>query len=141
MALSNIRNACLPLLLLMLGGCGCEDEPEQKFGLKFFRNGNRVSVGVERIYGIGGNGDIKIARGDSLYRLPMSMMADSSSFVVHTVDNTKPDTLTITYTRDFSFRGRACGFGIKYNELGSGQSTTYSQVNFKKWADEIEVHL
>jgi hypothetical protein len=112
---------------LLLTGCdNCEDEAERKFGLLFYRNGVQEKPVFNEVYGLGGKGNIALGA-DSLYRLPISLHQDSSTYLLKNSLG-EADTLTIRYKRDFFFQDKHCGFRVKFSDFASGASTTYDEV-------------
>lgn len=119
---------CLRLLLLIppLLSLNCKRDcfPSQEPVLKviFFQ----TNPSFERIYGLGGKGNI--FKKDGYYYLPVSLRADSVTYIFEHSSNT--DTLTIFYSRNFFFESERCGYEV---ELAGGSVTTTftdARVNF-----------
>ena len=124
-----------PLLLLtllpMLAGISacsdCDDLGERKFGVVFIEDGQPTEQAYTQVYGLGGSGPIAIQATDSLYRLPISLHQDSSTFILQPASG-PADTLTLRYTRTFHYQDKQCGFRVRFSGFGVGQSTTFEQV-------------
>lgn len=110
-----------PLLSLKCGrDCYPHKEPELKV---VFSLGD---IPFQRVYGLGGKGDIN--RRDGVYYLPVSLHADSVTYVFE--HPPRIDTLTILYSRKFFFESEQCGYEV---DLGGGNVTTTfteARVNF-----------
>jgi hypothetical protein len=78
---------------------------------------SQTNPSFQRVYGLGGKGNV--SKKDGYYYLPVSLRADSVTYIFE--HSLRTDTLTIFYSRNFFFESERCGYEV---ELASGSVTT-----------------
>jgi hypothetical protein len=84
---------------------------------------SQATPSFQRVYGLGGNGNI--SRRDGYYYLPVSLRADSITYIFEHPPRT--DTLTILYSRNFFYESERCGYEVEL--LESEVHTTFTQAS------------
>ncbi len=127
----------LPLLFIILILYGCSDcGPQQELTVKVRFDRNKDSLRLNQIYAIGAL-DQKVFKEQteyfnkyqefSLTGLPISLLADSTTYVFEFYNRT--DTLTLFYQRDFYYKEN-CGFVVDTKQPTRPQESksTFSEV-------------
>jgi hypothetical protein len=98
--------------------CPPDEEPVMKTTFRVYDRSTGLSTGrlsFRRIYGLGGRGNV--AANDSIAYLPLSLHADSVTYVFESAEGSR-DTLILFYSRNFGpYAGneRRCGYGADFN--------------------------
>ncbi len=114
----------LAVSMVFLSACTCADNEEPSLSLIFVNvEGDTIPSPYQRIYGIGGNGDLA-KRTDETYPFAISVVKDTMVYVFESAI-AEPDTLTLSTSRSMAYDSDKCGFEIYfgYPRLVETQST------------------
>lgn len=110
---SYMTITCLVLIKLTLVSCGCGDQQEPDLSLAFIdENGKYLHKPYKQIYGLKANKSLSM-RNDSIYYFTLSLVSDTVTYIFES-SNQVNDTLTLTYSRNFSYQSDRCGFEVDF---------------------------
>jgi hypothetical protein len=117
----------IPLLVSLKCERKCNPHKEPEMKAMF----SQKNISFQQVYAIGGKGNI--AKKNGYYHLPVSLLADSVTYIFENPSRT--DTLTIYYTRRFFLEFERCGHEVEFElnyERENPIVTTFSNayVNF-----------
>jgi Family of unknown function (DUF6452) len=127
--LKNISTCLIWIIAGVLAGCCCSCPVPNDSVFVRFRNeaGIPKYLPYKRVFGIGGKGDLRQERRDSIQQimLPISLKTNQVSFVFES-DNRK-DTLSFQYQAQ-PFYDRNCGYQVSLDSLKIVSPTTFQKT-------------
>ncbi len=131
--------ACVAVLLLLAGCCGGNNVPVRLSTLRFMKSPPAARLDTmpafRRVHAIGGNGNLADSTRRFITALPMTLVADQTTYIFQSANRT--DTLTISYRRRLEFISRICGAEMRLDNFRLSQPTTFKKATVSEYDIQI----